>query len=45
MPRYLLLVHGDEAAEEALTRDERRSIVDAHIQLIRELSEAGKLVV
>ena len=45
MPRYLLLVHGDETAEEALTRDERRSIVDAHIQLIRELSEAGKLVV
>ena len=45
MPRYLLLVHGDETAEEALTRDERRLIVDAHIQLIRELSEAGKLVV
>lgn len=45
MPRYLLLVHGDEAAEAALTDESRRSIVDAHVSLIRELSAAGKLVV
>ena len=44
MPRYLLLLHGDEPAEERLTDDERRSIVEAHLALIRELSEAGKLV-
>ena len=45
MPRYLLLVKGDEAAEAALTADERRSIVEAHIRLVGELEAAGKLVV
>ena len=45
MPRYLLLLHGDEPAEERLSVDERRSIVEAHLALARELSEAGKLVV
>ncbi len=44
MPRYLLLLHGDEPAEDRLTADDRRSIVEAHLMLIRELSAAGKLV-
>jgi hypothetical protein len=44
MPRYLLLVHGDEDAEAALTADERRSIVEAHVALIAELAAVGKLV-
>ena len=45
MPRYLLLVNGDEAAEAGLTADERRSIVEAHIELIGKLEAAGKLIV
>ena len=44
MPRYLLLVSGDEAAEAELTTDERRSIVEEHVALIGELAGAGKLV-
>jgi hypothetical protein len=44
MPKYLLLLHGDEPAEDALTADEARSIVEEHLELIRELSAAGKLV-
>ena len=44
MPRYLLLLHGDESAEDRLTDDEKRSIVEAHLALIQELSAAGKLV-
>ena len=44
MPRYLLLLHGDEPAEDRLTADDRRSIVEAHLTLVRELSAAGKLV-
>jgi hypothetical protein len=44
MARYLLLLHGDEAAEDELSADERRSIVEAHLALVRELSSAGKLV-
>ena len=44
MPRYLLLLHGDEPAEDRLTEEERRSIVEAHLALIQELSAAGKLV-
>jgi hypothetical protein len=44
MPRYLLLLHGDEPAEERLTDDEKRTIVEAHLALIKELSAQGKLV-
>jgi len=29
--RFLFLIHGDDDAEAALTRDERRAIVDEHI--------------
>ena len=38
-------MNGDEAAEDALTAEERRSIVEAHIALSGELTSAGKLVV
>ena len=44
MPRYLLLIYGDEAAEDTLTDGERRAIVDGHRELIGELSAAGSLV-
>ena len=44
MPRYLLLLHGDEPAEERLTAEEKRSIVEAHLALGRELAAAEKLV-
>jgi hypothetical protein len=35
--RFLLLLHGDEAAEEALTPAERRAIVEQHMAFSREL--------
>jgi len=44
MPRYLLLLHGDEEGEAALSGDERRAIVEAHGRLIGDLREAGALV-
>jgi hypothetical protein len=44
MPRYLLLLHGDESAEDELSADERRTIVEKHLGLVRELTAAGKLV-
>ena len=42
--RFLLLLHGDEAAEDALTPAERRAIVDLHIAFSRELRDAGQMV-
>ena len=42
--RYLLLLHGDEAAELALTPDERRAVMVAHTQYAERLTEAGVLV-
>jgi hypothetical protein len=42
--RFLLLLHGDEAAEDALTSDQRRSIVDEHIAFSRQLRDAGQMV-
>jgi hypothetical protein len=44
MPRYLFLLHGDEGAEERLSDDDRRAIVEAHMVLGRELGAAGKVV-
>jgi hypothetical protein len=44
MPKYLLLLHGDEEGELALSAEERRAIVDAHRALIGELAAAGTLV-
>jgi hypothetical protein len=42
--RYLLLLHGDDAAEDALTPEERRAIVDGHVAFSRELRAAGSLI-
>jgi hypothetical protein len=43
--RYLLLLYGDEEAENSMTAEERRAIVDQHMALGRRLREAGALVV
>jgi hypothetical protein len=42
--RYLMLLYGDEQAEESMAAEERRAIVDQHIELARRLGEAGALV-
>jgi hypothetical protein len=42
--RFLLLLHGDEAAEEALTPDERRAIVERHVAFSRELRAEGHML-
>lgn len=42
--RFLLLLHGDEAAEAALSTDERRVILAAHGAFSTRLREAGRLV-
>jgi hypothetical protein len=39
--RYLILLHGDEAAEAALNPEERRAIVDGHIAFSRRARERG----
>ena len=39
--KFLLLLHGDTAAEAAMTDDARRSVVDQHIAFGRHLSERG----
>ena len=39
--KFLLLLHGDPAAEAAMTDDERRAVVDQHIAFARHLSERG----
>jgi hypothetical protein len=42
--RFLLLLYGDEEAEQSLTAEERRAIVDEHVAVGRRLREAGALV-
>jgi hypothetical protein len=42
--RYLILLYGDEQAEESTTAEERRAIVDQHIALGRRMREAGAYV-
>jgi hypothetical protein len=42
--RYLLLLYGDEQAEQSMTPEERRAIVDQHIDLGRRLRAAGAVV-
>ena len=42
--KFLLLLYGDEAAEQAMTPQERRAIVDRHIEFARMLRERGVLV-
>ena len=39
--KFLLLLHGDAAAEAAMTDDDRRAIVDQHLAFGRLLSERG----
>jgi hypothetical protein len=43
--KFLLLIYGDAAAEAAMTDDERRAIVDQHIDFARHLAEGGAHVV
>ena len=42
--KYLMLVRGDAEAEDRLTSDERRAIVDAHIAFGARLRERGRYV-
>jgi hypothetical protein len=42
--RYLMLLYGNEEAERSLTGEERRAIVEQHIDLGRRLRDAGALV-
>lgn len=42
--RYLILILGDEAAELAMTGDERREVMLAHEAYAARLAEAGALV-
>ena len=42
--RYLMLLYGDEQAERSLTSDERRAIVEQHIEFGRRLSERNALI-
>ena len=43
--KFLLLIYGDAAAEAALTDDERRAIVDQHIEFRRHLAERSAQVI
>jgi hypothetical protein len=42
--RYLFLLWGDEAAELALSGDERRAIMTAHGSFLRDQTAAGRTV-
>ena len=42
--KFLLLLYGDEAAEDAMTPAERREIVERHVDWAKELRERGVLV-
>jgi hypothetical protein len=42
--RYLILLYGDEAAERALSPDERRAIMEEHMAFSGRLEESGSLV-
>jgi hypothetical protein len=39
--RYMILLHGDEAGEAALSAEERRRIVDEHVEFSRRTRERG----
>ena len=41
--RWLFLLYGDPAGEAAMAPDERRTVVDGHVALGRELAAAGRL--
>jgi hypothetical protein len=42
--KFLLLLYGDEAAENAMTHAERRAIVERHIDWSKQLRQRGALV-
>jgi hypothetical protein len=42
--RYLMLLYGNEQAERSMTGEERRAIVEQHIDFARRLREADALV-
>ena len=42
--RFLFLIHGDEAADAALSREERRAIVDEHMRYAAMLRGHGSYV-
>ena len=42
--QFLLLLYGDEAAELALTPEERRAIVDRHIAFSKRLRDEGRML-
>lgn len=42
--RFLFLIHGDDAAEAALTADERRAIVSEHMAYAATLRERGAYI-
>ena len=43
--KFLLLIYGDAAAEAAMTDDERRAIVDEHLEFRRHLAERSADVI
>jgi hypothetical protein len=43
--KFLFLIYGDAAAEAAMTDDERRAIVDQHIEFRRHLAERSPQVI
>jgi hypothetical protein len=43
--KFLLLIHGDAAAEAAMTDAERRAIVDQHVAFGRHLAERGARII
>ena len=42
--RFLFLLHGDEAAEEALPAEERMAIVERHVEFSRELRSTEQML-
>ena len=43
--KFLLLIYGDAAAEAAMTDDQRKAIVDAHIEFRRHLAQRSPDVI
>lgn len=43
--KFLLLIYGDAAAEAAMTDDERKAIVDEHVEFRRHLAERSPDVI
>lgn len=42
--QFLFLLYGDEAAELALTPEERRAIVDRHVAFSKRLRDEGRML-